>query len=236
MNRYVRAAAAALLVAGGLGSAGCAHHGKTTAGGCGTGGCGAGGRSDVTCGDKYRNLIDTSWPDRYNYDARQAVLAPFAQQVANGHFLEQTVWNWHFEPGTDTLNTAGMEKLNSLARKTPAPDPKLYVQVARDVAGTPENLDKLGAVRDELTAKRAAAVLKYMASQPGNPVPYEVAVHDAPTPGIYAPFAAAAFRGQLPGYVGGLAGGGIGGVGGAAAGGGGGAAAGAGGAAAGPGY
>src|SRR5262245_38078538 len=110
MNRYVRAATAALLMAGGLGSVGCAHKA-----GCGGAGGGRDGREGWD-GSWYRNHIDTSWPDRYNFAARQATIAPFAQQAANGHFLHQTIWNWYFDPGTDKLNTAGLEKLNSIAR------------------------------------------------------------------------------------------------------------------------
>jgi hypothetical protein len=161
----------------------------------------AGGRD---CGAKYRNCVDTSWPDRYNFAARQAVLGPFAQQAANGHFINQTIWNWYFVPGTDQLNTAGMEKLDSIARSTPAPDPKLFLQAARDVPPSPDNLDKLAALRDDLTARRAAAVQRYMAAQPGSTVLYEIAVHDAPVPGIRADFAMNSFRGQRIGYVGGL--------------------------------
>lgn len=205
MNRYVRAATVALLMAGGLGSAGCAHK---TGSGCGGAGCdGSGDGSRTSLGDKLRNAYDTSWPDRYNFAARQATIAPFAQQATNGHFLEQTIWNWHFEPGSEKLNTAGMEKLNSIARQTPAPDPKLYVQTARDLLLTQDNADKIVALREDLTAKRAASIQRYMATQPGVRVNYEVAVHDAPVPGIYAPFAAGSFRSQLRGYSGGLSGG-----------------------------
>ena len=190
MNRYFRAAAAALVMAGGLASVGCAARG----------GAGDGGRG--------RNWIDPSWPDRYNYAARQAVIAPFAQQVANGHFTNQTIWNWYFEPGTDKLNGAGMEKLDSIARTTPNPDTKLFLQAARDLGVTPENMDKVVALRDDLTAKRAAAIHRYMATQPGPTVLYDVSVVDMPTPGLYAPFATRAFGGQLRGYQGGVSGGG----------------------------
>ena len=185
MKRYFRAAAAALVMAGGLGSVGCAHKG-------GSGNAG--------------KWIDPSWPDRYNYAARQAVIAPFAQQVANGHFTNQTIWNWYFEPGTDKLNGAGMEKLDSIARTTPNPDTKLFLQAARDLGVTPENTDKIVALRDDLTAKRAAAIQRYMATQPGPTALYEVSVVDMPTPGIYAPFATSAFRGQTRGYQGGISG------------------------------
>jgi hypothetical protein len=190
MKRYLRAVAAAAILTCGLGSVGCAS------------------RTGVTLEDRYRNAVDVSWPERYNYAARESVLAPFAQQAATGHFYEQTLWNWYFEPGGDKLTPGGLEKLDAIARSTPSPDPKLYIQTARDIVVTPENADRLRTIRDELNAKRAAAIRTYMANQPGAPVAFTVEVHDAPVPGIYAPFAIAALQGQLTGYKGGIGGGG----------------------------
>jgi len=190
----------AAMIPVGLVSVGCTH---TSGSGCATGGCGAGdGGRD--CGARYRNWWDVSWPDRYNYAARQAVVAPFAQQAANGHFLHQTMWNFYFEPGSDKLNPGGMDKLNSLAHATPGPDARIYLQNAQDVAVTPENMTKAGAMRNELNAKRAVAIRQYMTTQFGPPVEYEVLVHDAPTPGYSGVFAGNAYRGQGTGYRGGL--------------------------------
>ena len=53
--------------------------------------------------------------------------------------------NYYFEFGTDVLTPAGMEKLLSLTRVRPAPDPKLYIQTARDL---PANLDPLYAANE----------------------------------------------------------------------------------------
>jgi hypothetical protein len=172
--------------------------------------------SQSTLGDHYRNWVDPAWPQRYNYAARQAVLAPFAQQTLNGQFLNHTVWNWHFETGTDRLNGAGIEKLNSLARETPQPPTRIYLQTARDITPTPENLDKLSALRDDLNARRAATIRKYMATQLGPNVEIEVYVHDAPPPGMPARFGARAFADSATGYQGGISGGLGGGVGGGA--------------------
>lgn len=192
MNRYVRAAAAVVAMVGGAGSVGCVS---------------TGGRAD-----EYRtggNLCwDPCWPERYNAVARQEVLAPFAQQVHNGQALNQTLWNWHFDEGSDKLNPAGMAKLDSIARTRPSPDSRLYVQAARDIVATPENSDKVVELRNTLTAKRAAAIQKYMGTQPAiHPVAYEVYVHDPVVPGIPSDFATRSFNGQGPGYRGGLTGG-----------------------------
>ncbi|MFO0796870.1 MAG: hypothetical protein U0804_05290 [Gemmataceae bacterium] len=200
MTRSMRTAAAALMV-GGLAATGC-H---------GTGG--HAGKSDQPEGwTRYYNAVDPCYPERYNAQARAHTLVPFAAQVNNGNVLESTVWNWHFDTSTDKLNPAGQAKLDAIAQKRPQPDGKVYLQVARDVpAYGAGGLDTVGARRDELTAKRAETIRKYMAAQPAlQPVAYEVFVIDAPVPGMPAEFSARSYRGQATGYVGGLAGGGVG--------------------------
>ncbi len=202
MNPMMRAAAAAAILVSGLSSLGCVHTGS----GSGSGGAArADGHGAI--GDKWRNAVDPCYPERYNHAARQAVVAPFAQQVHNGHVLNQTLFNWYFEFGTDKLTPAGAEKLDSLARVRPAPDSKLYIQTARDI---PANTDtaKIAAVRDDLDAKRAAAIQKYMAGQPAlTPVTYEIFVHDPAVPSIYSEFGAGAWRNSRQGYSGNASGG-----------------------------
>ncbi|HUR55648.1 MAG TPA: hypothetical protein VMZ71_16040 [Gemmataceae bacterium] len=198
MNRFVRAASAAAVL--GFGALGCTH--SRGAGDCPTAGGGAAGK---TCGDRYRDLVDPSWPERYNSVARQEVVAPFATQVNNGHVLNQTLYNWHFETGTDALNPAGVQKLASLAKTRPGLDPRLYIQTARDLPMTAESLPHLAAHRTELDARRAVMVQKFMAAQPGAPA-VEVSIHDPVVPGIEAQFGGAAYRGMVNGYRGGLTG------------------------------
>lgn len=194
MTRMMRAAAAAAILTSGLGSIGCVSTGN-------------GAHGNATIGDRWRNAVDPCYPERYNHAARQAVIYPFAQQVHNGHVLNQTIWNYHFETGTDKLLPGGMEKLDSLARTRPAPDPKLYIQAAVDLSPTPANVDKINDLRAELDTKRAAAIQKYLATVPAvAPVAYEVYVHNAPTPGINGDAAAGAYRGSLLGYRGGITG------------------------------
>src|SRR3954453_23076390 len=53
---------------------------------------------------------DPCWPERYANESRAAVVANFQPQVENGQVLDQTVWNMHFEFGTDKLNGSGMDK------------------------------------------------------------------------------------------------------------------------------
>jgi hypothetical protein len=130
--------------------------------------------------------------------------------VHNGDVLNKTIFNHYFEFGTDTITVAGIEKLNSLARTRPAPDPELFIQTARDF---PANTDptKLADLRTELDAKRAAVIQQYLASQPTfAPVAYKIYVHDPIVPSIYAEMALRSYNGSLQGYRGGVTGGGTG--------------------------
>src|SRR5262249_29956202 len=59
----------------------------------------------------YKDLVDPCYPQRYWFSSRQLVREHFAPQVNNGHILDQTVWNYHFEPGKAVLTPGGMEHL-----------------------------------------------------------------------------------------------------------------------------
>src|SRR5216683_7993511 len=63
----------------------------------------------------YRDLVDPCYPHRYNHMASEEVHDAFVPQVQNGRVLEQTVWDYHFEPGSDKLTPGGMEHLDQLA-------------------------------------------------------------------------------------------------------------------------
>ena len=104
MVRIERLACLAALAAGTLATAGCSHGERIHE------------RADER-GERYRNLVDPSWPERYNHVARLETLAPFQVQAQNGQYLDQTVWNYHFEPATDKLTAAGVERLDYLVRK-----------------------------------------------------------------------------------------------------------------------
>jgi hypothetical protein len=163
----------------------------------------------------YRDVVDPCWPERYTYVAQQETNAAFAPQVQNGHVLDQTVWNYHFEQGSDKLTAGGLEHVAYLARRRPCPDSVVYVQTAQDVLYDAANSKKLVELRQELDAKRVAAVQDFLTAQTvGRPVAFQVLVHDPAETGISAVVGNAAAN-QLAGRVrGGLAtGGGSGGSG-----------------------
>jgi len=53
----------------------------------------------------YRDIVDPCWPERYNHAAQMEVKGALAPQVLNGHVLDQTVWNYHFEQDDNGIGT-----------------------------------------------------------------------------------------------------------------------------------
>jgi hypothetical protein len=135
------------------------------------------------CVAEYRECVDPCWPERYNHMARVSVRGAFNTQAANGHVLDQTVWNQHFEVGTDKLNDAGKAHLKYLARRLPAPDPMVYVQPAYDLEGAQLDANAL----KDLSERRAVVVERYLSSMMtlrNMPVTFTVSVRDASEPGL----------------------------------------------------
>jgi hypothetical protein len=133
----------------------------------------------------YRDLVDPCYPERYEYAARKELHEAFAPQVLNGHVLDQTVWNYHFEPGTDRLTPGGLEHLAYLARRRPAPDCMIYLQTAQDLGYDAAAPERLVAARTELDGKRKVAIEKFLTAQTaGHGVAFQVEVHDPADPGL----------------------------------------------------
>ena len=133
----------------------------------------------------YDNLVDPCYPGRYEYEARGPIYEAFGTQAANGHVLDQTVWNYLFEPGTDKLTVAGLERLQYLARRRPAADPKIWLQTAQDLPYDQTAPEKLVNARAELDQKRVQAVERYLqAETAARPTAFQVAVHNPPVPSL----------------------------------------------------
>jgi hypothetical protein len=149
-------------------------------------GLGAGLTSLVGC-TSYRSWVDPCWPERYNALARASVMDATNAQAYNGHVLDQTVWNYHFAPGTDTLTPAAMDHLKYIARRRPVPDGHLYLQTANDIAYTGAQPPEVFAqARSELDSKRIASVQKFLAAQTSGHAHFVIDVHDPAEVGIAA--------------------------------------------------
>jgi hypothetical protein len=128
---------------------------------------------------------DPCWPDRYSNESRASVVAAFQPQVENGHILDQTIWNLHFEYGTDKLNGEGMDKLDQLSRRRPQPDTRLFLQTARDISFDAQKPNDYGDKRVELDSKRVAAMQRYLkATLTGRETAFDIQIHDPVYPGI----------------------------------------------------
>src|SRR5436309_16117298 len=112
MKGIITKALAGVALSGGLSSAGCYH---------------------------YQKCVDPCWPERYNYKARQEVISAFAPQVQNGHILDQTLYNSAFMVGTDELTNFGRDQIDTLVRRRPAPDPRIFLAASRDIPYDPAN-------------------------------------------------------------------------------------------------
>jgi uncharacterized membrane protein YgcG len=134
----------------------------------------------------YYDLVDPCYPARYDSMARHEVYDAFKPQVVNGHILDQTVWNYHFEAGTDKLLPGGMDHLAYLARRRPCPDTTIYLQTAQDIPYDPDHPEKFPEMRCELDTKRIQAIQKYLTAITCGSKPFQVCVHNPADPGISA--------------------------------------------------
>jgi len=183
----VRAAVVAALTAGVLGAVGCA------------GGPGLQARfQDVN--------NNNSWPERNNAIARQSVLHPFEVQQNNAAVVNDVILNTMFDSGSDKLNGVGREKLDQLARKMPAPNPVVWVQMSNDLVYDDKAPEKTVMARTDLDQKRAAAVFGYLNARPNRGVSYSVQVLDMGDPSINSAGPAAAVRGLTQQYKSGITG------------------------------
>jgi hypothetical protein len=122
----------------------------------------------------YHDAVDPCWPERYNFMSRSSVREMSIAQSDMGHKLDQTIWDHHFDPGTDRLNPAGRDHLLYLSRRMPVPDYQLWLQFPHDV-----NKD-----RDALIAKRKDAIRAFLTTQTlaNNGGAYQIAIHDHAVP------------------------------------------------------
>jgi hypothetical protein len=216
-----------------LGLAGCATcpscgggDGCDAGGNCGGNGLGAirgslpePGNNGVAIRSNQWDLIDRAYPQRYSHMAIKEVNDGMAPQVQNGQILDQTIWTYYFEPGTDRLTPAGLEHLAYIVRRRPCPDTTVYLQTANDLVYDPACPERFAGARQELDGLRTQAIQKFLvASSAGRPADFVVITHDPGDTTIPAVAATPAFNGYVNTTKGRLVGAGGGGGGGAAAG------------------
>ena len=164
----------------------------------------AGSGLAITVGcNGYRDIVDPCYPQRYEFVSRQEVGMALAPQVFNGHVLDQTIWNYQFEPGTDKLTPGGMEHLAYLARRRPYPDAMIYLQTAQDIPYDPAAPGRFSELRGKLDASRIQAIQNYLTAETaGRNLVFQVAVHDPAEPGLMAVPVQNAVNGMYTGFRG----------------------------------
>ena len=155
-------------------------------------------------GERYRDAVDPCYPERYNVQARAELVSGFSSQVQNGRILDQTIWNYAFEAGSDKLNNLGLDRLDQIVRRRPNPDSSVFLQTARDIpAYKADAPDAYATNRRELDEKRVAAIQKYLAAQTaGRPMDFTILIHDPSESSIPADAAARSIRSQRASYTG----------------------------------
>jgi hypothetical protein len=149
--------------------------------------CVLGGLASMTGCSCYRDIVDPCYPSRYAGESRNLVINGLAPQVNNGHVLEQTIWNYNFETGTDKLTPGGQNSLAYLVRRRPAPDPVVYVQTAQDLTTDATQGEKFSDERSKLDTKRVEAVRKALAAMTaGRGINFEVLIHDPHEVGMHS--------------------------------------------------
>ena len=120
----------------------------------------------------YRDVVDPYYPKRYSVEARNSVRASLAPQVSNGNVLDQTVWDFHFETGKPELNAMGKDHLKRFARRRPAAQEVIFLQVA-------QNPDEI-ANNKELNMARSENIKAYMTKISEDKVhpEFQVVLHD----------------------------------------------------------
>ena len=130
-------------------------------------------------GHSNTELYDRCWPERYSNLAQRGVNRAFAPQILNGHVLDQTVWNHHFETGTDRLTQGGLAHLQYISRRRPEPDRTVYLATSNDLAYDPACPERYCGAKQELDGLRAMAIQKFMAgSNCGRCADFQILVHD----------------------------------------------------------
>jgi hypothetical protein len=141
----------------------------------------------VGCHSGYRDVVDPCYPERYSFVSHNIVCGIRKTQVNNGHILDQTVWNWHFDYGKSVLNAAGMDHLTYLVRRRPSPDTVIYLATAHDLRYNPAEPGKLAELRADLDGRRIDAIRSFLnAHAPGPDMNFQILVHDPAEPGMPA--------------------------------------------------
>jgi hypothetical protein len=164
------------------------------------------------CYGTFHDVVDPCYPERYNCKAREEVRDIWDMQSRDGLALEQTLYVYHFEPGSEVLHPGGIALLTRLANRRPAPETVVFVQTAQNTIDLDyKKPEEYANKRKELDEKRKTSVESFLRQERPD-VQFTVVVANPSKSGISGQEAATAIRGlrssatgyiQIPGVSGG---------------------------------
>lgn len=100
---------------------------------------------EQTCVGKFH--ANHYWPYPYNLEDRSDVRLAMQTQVNNGWCVATTMYDYHFDPTTQQLNSAGMQHLNWIFTQAPPAQRHIYITSSADA---PMNEIRIQAVQKAL--------------------------------------------------------------------------------------
>ena len=203
MNRFVRAAmVAAILRPADSGPSGACP--PTASSSCGPGRLWRRCRTVAATVPATATASIVGWPDRYNYAARQAVVCPVRPAGAQRPLPQPDHLELVLRAGQrQAERRPGWRSSTRIARATPGPDPRIYLQAARDLGSRRATTWTRSAIRrDDLTreAGRGGSAVHGDAAAV-NPWRTRCSSTTLRSPVIYADFVGNAVPRPDPGYA-----------------------------------
>lgn len=145
------------------------------------------------CYGTYNELVDPCYPERWNCQARSAVQSRVAMQAKNGLDMEQTLFTYHFEPGSDKITPSGQNILARIATRRPSSFKEVFIQNSFDAmpstdfdANRAEEFQQKMRDLNERRKRNVIAYLNMRKPQDGDTTPWQVAVSFPSRVGMYS--------------------------------------------------
>lgn len=110
------------------------------------------------------------WPYPHTCEDRDLVRGPIAQQNSNGWMTETTLYEHHFDPYTQTLNSAGRTHLRWILFETPMEYRTAFIAPADNAEMTQARLTHVQTVAAEMTGQAACPTPPIIVRNYGRPV------------------------------------------------------------------
>ncbi len=115
----------------------------------------------------YNNNL--AWPAPFIQDDRASVVAPFTVMTANGWRRQNMLCDYHFNPETGQLTSAGEMRIRWILTQNPAEHRTIFLQRGDTAQVTQSRLDAVQQYSSPLLAGREADIVQTDMATPGRP-------------------------------------------------------------------